>query len=537
MSKANETGNRPDPDSSAPEMTQAAPESIGGIVRRIGPGLIIAGSIVGSGELIATTISGAKAGFWLLWLIVLGCVIKVFVQVEFGRHTIISGETTLYSLNTLPGPRVRAVSWIVWYWLIMFLVIIGQQGGIVGGVGQALAISAPLTSDGKLYNQIVDAETQLQVQQRYVELFQERNADDPDYDAKLVELQQGVEANQQRLNELGEKPGVFYDDRLWATIIAVGTSALLIVVRYGLIQFFATAFVGTFTVITIVNLLMLQSDATLGINASELADGLKFRLPPPEETHGTENPLVIALAAFGIIGVGAAELVAYSYWCLEKGYARFTGPRDDTPAWAERARGWMRVMHWDVFLSMAVYTFATAAFYLLGAATLGRFRMDAEGTEMIRSLSVMFEPVFGSFAQEMFLFGAIAVLYSTFFVAAASNSRVLADCCRVFGVDMPTEQRRQRWVQLFSGLLPLISLVVYLFVQAPKALVLASGVMQALMLPMLSFAALYYRYRRIDVRLKPSSVWDAFLWISGVAMLIAGVTLFVLKVSEFTGGG
>ena len=138
MSKANETGNRPDPDSSAPEMTQAAPESIGGIVRRIGPGLIIAGSIVGSGELIATTISGAKAGFWLLWLIVLGCVIKVFVQVEFGRHTIISGETTLYSLNTLPGPRVRAVNWIVWYWLIMFLVIIGQQGGIVGGVGQAL---------------------------------------------------------------------------------------------------------------------------------------------------------------------------------------------------------------------------------------------------------------------------------------------------------------------------------------------------------------------------------------------------------------
>ena len=155
--------------------------------------------------------------------------------------------------------------------------------------------------------------------------------------------------------------------------------------------------------------------------------------------------------------------------------------------------------------------------------------MDAEGTEMIRSLAVMFEPVFGVFAQAMFLFGAIAVLYSTFFVAAAGNARVLADCCRVFGVKMPTAQSYQRWVQAFSAVLPLLSLVVYLFVQAPKALVLASGVMQALMLPMLSFGAIYFRYRNIDHRLKPSILWDVFLWISGIAMLIAGLTLFVLK--------
>ncbi len=37
------------------------------------------------------------------------------------------------------------------------------------------------------------------------------------------------------------------------------------------------------------------------------------------------NPIGTALATFGIIGVGAAELVVYPYWCLEKGYARFTG--------------------------------------------------------------------------------------------------------------------------------------------------------------------------------------------------------------------
>jgi Mn2+/Fe2+ NRAMP family transporter len=65
--------------------TVEPPRGFFAVVRRLGPGLIIAGSIVGSGELIATTKVGAEAGFVLLWLILVGCVIKVFTQVELGR--------------------------------------------------------------------------------------------------------------------------------------------------------------------------------------------------------------------------------------------------------------------------------------------------------------------------------------------------------------------------------------------------------------------------------------------------------------------
>ena len=91
---------------------------------------------MGSGELIATTKTGADAGFWLLWLILVGCVIKVFTQVELGRHTIVAGQTTMEALNTVPGPRLR-VNWILWYWIFMFMASLAQLGGIVGGVGQA----------------------------------------------------------------------------------------------------------------------------------------------------------------------------------------------------------------------------------------------------------------------------------------------------------------------------------------------------------------------------------------------------------------
>jgi NAD(P)-dependent dehydrogenase (short-subunit alcohol dehydrogenase family) len=68
--------------------------------------MILASSIVGSGELIATTTVGAEAGFILLWLIVIGCAIKVAAQVEIGRHTLSWGHTPLAAFDRVPGPRL-----------------------------------------------------------------------------------------------------------------------------------------------------------------------------------------------------------------------------------------------------------------------------------------------------------------------------------------------------------------------------------------------------------------------------------------------
>ncbi len=508
------------------------PSSIGGILRSIGPGLIVAGSIVGSGELIATTATGAEAGFWLLWLILIGCVIKVFTQVELGRYAVTSRQTTLAALNTIPGPTILRAKWIVWYWFAMFLVIIGQQGGIVGGVGQALAISAPLTDDGRRYNEIVDAETQLQVNERYLALIVDHRGELSASDVETAdEIKARIAEAQTRLEQLGKKPNSI-DDRIWAFVLTVMTAILLVVGRYRLVQTLATVLVGLFTVVTIVNLVMLQANETLAVTTEELVNGLSFQLPPPSDAaKGTGSPLATALATFGIIGVGASELVAYPYWCLEKGYARFTGPADRSQAWTDRANGWLNVMRWDAWTSMVVYTFATVAFYLVGAATLGRFHLEPEGTELVRTLAVMYEPVFGAYAAVLFLFGAFAVLYSTFFVANAGNARMVSDALRVLGLGVKTEKQRQLLMRVFCGVFPFLGLGVYLLYQAPKVLVLASGVMQALMLPMLAGAALYFRYRRSDPRVRPGRTWDSFLWISAIGMLIAGGALAYIKLT------
>src|SRR4051812_24429375 len=93
-----------DPYAMPPDNIVEPPQSLWAALRKIGPGIILAGSIVGSGELLLTTSLGAKWGFAFLWLILFSCVVKVFVQIELGRHAISSGKPTLGALNELPGP-------------------------------------------------------------------------------------------------------------------------------------------------------------------------------------------------------------------------------------------------------------------------------------------------------------------------------------------------------------------------------------------------------------------------------------------------
>ena len=151
---------------------------------------------------------------------------------------------------------------------------------------------------------------------------------------------------------------------------------------------------------------------------------------------------------------------------------------------------------------------------------LWRIGLNPAGGDMVRTLAEMYVPVFGPWGYALFLFGAVAVLYSTFFVSAAGNARIVADSFGLFGLTARDEATRMRWSRIVSAVWPLVALVVYLFVRAPVAMVLASGVAQAIMLPMLGVAALYCRYRRADSRLRPGLLWDALLGLSVVGFFV-----------------
>src|SRR4030095_12404618 len=125
-----------------PEEVADPPAPFWGALRRIGPGIILAASIVGSGELIATTTLGAQVGYAALWIILLSCLVKPIIQAEWGRYTISSGETGLESFNNLPGPRIKVI-WIVWLWAVMMLIVMLQVGAMLGGVSQVMHLLVP----------------------------------------------------------------------------------------------------------------------------------------------------------------------------------------------------------------------------------------------------------------------------------------------------------------------------------------------------------------------------------------------------------
>ncbi|MFT6239838.1 MAG: manganese transport protein [Paracoccaceae bacterium] len=124
----------PNPYLRTPDKIQEPPTDVMGTLKRLGPGFVLSASIVGSGELIATTLFGAKVGFICLWLILFSCLVKVAVQIEFGRYTIYSGKTSMQALDDLPGPKFGRAGWAVWSWFVIQTLKTLQVGGVIGGV-------------------------------------------------------------------------------------------------------------------------------------------------------------------------------------------------------------------------------------------------------------------------------------------------------------------------------------------------------------------------------------------------------------------
>ena len=495
---------------------QEPPRSLAAKLTHLGPGIILASSIVGSGELIATTTVGATAGFALLWLILIGCGVKVAAQIEIGRTTLTWGRTPLEAFDRVPGPRFAGRNWIWWGWAAMTVLILLQQGGIVAGVAQSLAAAVPVSAAGRAWNSAYDELAAARISKAA-----------PDTVASLEAAAAAL-----------PRPS---DTTLWTVVAATATAGLLLVGRYAAIERISVVLVAVFTAVTLLALALLQRNAAWAISAGELASGLVPSIPP---ATGGRSPLAVGLAAFGIIGVGASELMIYPYWCLEKGYGRAVGPRDASPAWARRARGWLAVMQLDAWGSMIIYTLVTIAFYLLGAATLGRLGLVPAGSEMVRTLGAMYAPVFGDWASIVFRWGAFAVLYSTLFVAAAGNARMVADGLAMQGLapaghppGSPTAAAaRGQFIRRLSAAWVLLAGLLALAIDAPVAMVLASGVAQAIMLAALGVAVLWFRHADADPRLAPSRAWDLLLWLSAAGFLVVGLWTAYDRLAAALGG-
>ena len=426
------------------------PTSFAGRLRYLGPGFILSASIVGSGELIATTRLGAEAGFVTFWIILVSCLVKVAVQVEFGKNAIYSGQSTMEALNDLPGPRFGKASWTIWTWLTLMVLKTMQVGGVIGGTALVLVLVFP------------------------------------------------------------QAPVV-----IWCLVASVAVSIIIQHGRYAPIEKLSLVLIGLFTLLTVFCVVAVQF-TSFQFSAEDILGGFGFQLPP--------EVVLIAIGAFGITGVGGDEILAYNYWLIEKGYAAHTGPYEATAAWTRRAKGWIRVLYLDAVVAMIVYTVTTAAFYLLGAAILYRQGLLPEGMELVNTLSRIYTQSLGDWAGALFLAGAFTVLFSTLFGALAIWTRLFADAFGQIGwFDFKETRVRRKAIGWLAWIIPLVWAALFLLIKLPAMMVAIGGAITTVILLLVVFAVLHFRYRRLPEVLKPGRIYDTLLWISIVSIVMVAL--------------
>ncbi|MXP25425.1 divalent metal cation transporter [Altererythrobacter indicus] len=102
--------------------------------RQIGPGIVVAATGVGAGDLVATLIAGSRFGYALLWAAVLGCVVKIALSEGSARYHLATGSTILAGWKILG----RWTSWYFGAYVILW--------GFIYGATAMSATALPLTA-------------------------------------------------------------------------------------------------------------------------------------------------------------------------------------------------------------------------------------------------------------------------------------------------------------------------------------------------------------------------------------------------------
>ncbi len=181
-------------------------------------------------------------------------------------------------------------------------------------------------------------------------------------------------------------------------------------------------------------------------------------------------------------------------------------------------------MHLDILLSLVIYTVATVAFYLLGAGVLHGMGVVPKAGDMIPVLSNIYTQTLGGWALYAFYAGAIVTLYGTIFAATAAHARVRRfdpPARRV--ITVTTTNAARYWRSVFVVVLCIVPTTAYLFFRSPVQMVVAGGIAQAVMLPLIGLAIVYLRrHLPPDIRPKPLTTVGLYLSVTVMVVVVLG---------------
>ena len=306
---------------------------------------------------------------------------------------------------------------------------------------------------------------------------------------------------------------------VWVFISCLITWLLLYFGSYRSLERTLLAMVLFFSFMTLIIALAMQS-TEYQVNLNQISEGLSFSFP-------TEH-LPLALAVFGFTGISYGEIMAYTYWCLEKGYAENTG--NDI----EEKKHWIKTMQTDVWVTVFFITLGTLPFFFLGAGVLNNVPELQESlatssfwdVDVISSLQNMFSLVLGGWAKWLFIILAFFVLFSTLLSGTAAFTRTISDYLISMGLVKEKTDTRTKLIKLIAFVIPFLSGLFYFILPNPITLLLIAGIWAAIGLPLVNIGALYL-VNKLEPALQPKVSTKVILWVSLVLQLsLAGLIVY-----------
>ena len=305
----------------------------------------------------------------------------------------------------------------------------------------------------------------------------------------------------------------------WVAISCLLTWLLLYFGSYKSLERTLLVMVIFFSFMTLVIAMAMQS-TEYQVNFDQISQGLSFSFP-------TEY-LPLALAVFGFTGISYGEIMAYTYWCLEKGYA------DNTGNDIEETKHWIRTMQTDVWVTVFFITLGTLPFFFLGAGVLNNVPELQESlatssfwdVDVISSLQNMFSLVLGGWAKWLFIILAFFVLFSTLLSGTAAFTRTISDYLISMGLVRERTDTRKKLIKLVAFVIPFLSGLFYFILPNPITLLLIAGIWAAMGLPIVNIGALYL-VNKLEPALQPKVSTKVILWASLILQLcLAGLIVY-----------
>lgn len=431
----------------------------------LGPGLVWCSDMVGSGEIILTTRTGAILGLGVLWAVVIGIFLKYWMGLSGAHYTVCTGEGMMDMFARIPGPK----NWVVWLVLFVQFIAAGLSMGSIAAAaatfihslipvipvfwgGLAISLFAFWTAWTGGFKPLKILLSSFVVIIVVGVLYIAIRVFPPIGDL-LAGLQFTIPPVPDWAQALGESPNP------WEDILPL-----------------------------------------MGWAAGGFASQVWYTYWVMGDNYGAS-----AGRGFG----RPADTAALKAMTDED---------------SSKIRGWIRMVRLDASLAMSLTMGLTICFLIAGAVILRPKELAPSGSELALTLSGIFSHEWGAFGSKLFLMTGVAALAGTLFAQMAGWPRLLADGVRIC---IPEFGRKFAWKFQFRIFLVFFFVtnigIVFSLGYRPLVLVKIAAICDGLLLTPLQAIWIFIGLYWVMPKLLPPEAYAKLKphWIHGVFLILA----------------